>query len=464
MYIITNAIKNIFKNKGRYLIVALTIIAMIAGVAVSMFINSTADNIVNDYKNRFGTNVIIYANEKEIQNQNKYPEELTKEDYLKYSESQYVKDYTIEASYQFVLDSLKAVDEEYNQEFENWLNSGDMIISGDGSDTNSSTRVTGTMILKGMIDVNSNSEFASNNRKIIEGKAFNGLNECIISEKLAQKNNLSVNDYIDISYAKNTIQKLKLKVVGIYEDKTTEYSDTFGQFKSSLFNRRNEVITSFDTLTASLDVKGSDMKVSYQITSPDDLKSFEKELRSKGLSTLYSVSADTENYERIVGPVMNMTRISSTFMWVFLALGMLILSFVSFIAIRERKYEIGVLRAMGMKKAKVASMLVLETIIITFVCLLIGIGIGSAVAQPISDNLLTKQVETYNSIEENGGQISGSTETESESQIQQMKVELSADSVVKVSLVAFFITIMTSAMGVVMITKCEPIKILQNRN
>jgi len=49
-------------------------------------------------------------------------------------------------------------------------------------------------------------------------------------------------------------------------------------------------------------------------------------------------------YQKVVGPVEGLKKISLTFMIIVLIFGAMILMLLSSIAIRERKYEIGVLR------------------------------------------------------------------------------------------------------------------------
>lgn len=56
-----------------------------------------------------------------------------------------------------------------------------------------------------------------------------------------------------------------------------------------------------------------------------------------------------DSYNQIVGPVEGLSSVSSTFLIIVLIFGGISIAVISSIAIRERKYEIGVLRAMGMK-------------------------------------------------------------------------------------------------------------------
>ncbi|SDZ42054.1 putative ABC transport system permease protein [Evansella caseinilytica] len=92
------------------------------------------------------------------------------------------------------------------------------------------------------------------------------------------------------------------------------------------------------------------------------------------------MTTDSESYNKIVGPVEGLKSISTTFMVIVLIFGGIIISFLSSIAIRERKYEISVLRAMGMKKHMVAPGLWSEMLLITCLCLVLGIGVGTLAA------------------------------------------------------------------------------------
>ena len=107
---------------------------------------------------------------------------------------------------------------------------------------------------------------------------------------------------------------------------------------------------------------------------------------------MFDVQTDSASYESIVGPVEGLKGISITFVIIVLLFGATILILLASIAIRERKYEIGVLRAMGMKKIKVAAGLWTETLAITIICLVLGLAVGTMVAQPVANIMLEQQI------------------------------------------------------------------------
>jgi putative ABC transport system permease protein len=140
----------------------------------------------------------------------------------------------------------------------------------------------------------------------------------------------------------------------------------------------------------------------------------------------------------MIKPIESLKGVSLTFLTIVLVFGAAIMVLLSVIAIRERKYEIGVLRAMGLKKKKVALCLWVETIVITFICFIIGIFAGISLATPVSNALWT-----------GAGQIS---------------IGVDALTILQILGVSILLASIAGGVSVSRITKYEPIKILMERN
>ena len=100
-----------------------------------------------------------------------------------------------------------------------------------------------------------------------------------------------------------------------------------------------------------------------------------------------------ENYESSLVPLNNLSKFALTLLIVVLAVGGVVLVVITLLNVRERKYEIGVLTAIGVNKVKVAAQFTLELLIVTMIGLALGTGIGSAASVPVSNQLLSSQVE-----------------------------------------------------------------------
>ena len=71
------------------------------------------------------------------------------------------------------------------------------------------------------------------------------------------------------------------------------------------------------------------------------------------------------------------------------------------INIRERKYEIGVLRTIGMKKYKLSIQFMTELLIVSFVSLIFGAIVGSFASVPVANKLLANEINNQSSQVEN---------------------------------------------------------------
>ena len=218
----------------------------------------------------------------------------------------------------------------------------------------------------------------------------------------------------------------------------------------------------------SADIKASGgpdgVEAVYYLKQPNMLASFEAEIRDKGLPADYTVRTDESLFEQTAGAVESLNGIALTFLIIVLALGATIVVLLSVISIRERKYEIGVLRAMGMKKKNVAIGLWAELIAITCLCFALGMGAGAVLTQPVSDMLLAGQTQ-YST----GG---GSTtlaerlgETTGQDGNNQAKADVSMDAstVLEIFGLAIGLASVAGVVSVGRITKYEPIRILTRR-
>lgn len=111
-------------------------------------------------------------------------------------------------------------------------------------------------------------------------------------------------------------------------------------------------------------------------------------------------------------------------------------------------------------------------LIITVLCLLVGFSIGSVAAQPISDALLSEQIENAKIAARQGGIMSGVVSgialggpVERELvPLEQVDVSVGIDTIIEIAIIALFLASLTSMVAITKITKYEPIRILAERN
>lgn len=446
MYVIKNAFQNVFRNKGRNLLIWLIIFIIIVTCAISIIIRNATSTVVTDYKSRFGAEVILSMDSKKVQklnNQGKEARPITSKQVLDFGNSDLLQSVSYDATADINLKNIESI--------------GDDHVKGETTDNLPNATIKATT------DPEISSDFKNGKRKIEQGEIFKKDGDCIISEQLAKFNNLKIGDTIIVrNYdSKNPIEH-QLTITGIFIDLTM--MGVTGNI-TPLDNKNNDIFTTFDTLINMKFFNGlGRIEPTYYLKDPTTIKEFEKELQKKGLPDYYFAKTDDSAYNKIVGPVEGLSDTATGFMISVLLLGSAILLLISTMAIRERKYEIGVLRAMGMKKFKVAIGLISEMLIITTVALFIGLCVSSIVAQPVSDKLFAEQLK-YAEESNKATSISvPSVRDNNEEPLSELKVGLDSNAVIQIIYTSLLLSMLASLSGVIRITKYEPIKILTERN
>ena len=467
MYLITNAMKNLLRNKGRNILIAAVTLAIIASTVTALTINNAAAKIIDGIRLDLGSRVEVRQDLMDMKELGLGREDVSYisiEDFYSFAKSDYLRKTIYNADMYAWSDTFCAINDDPSKP-------GQV----ERSDGQGGTVLDETCKLISTSDPEMLPDFGTL-REVTSGRMFDGINECIISEDLARLNNIDVGGAIELRSSYLTDKTYSMTVVGIYADNTEEYSNMMFMFNRPISeNRRNEVITSFETLMSAgwENNAGLDMKSYYFLKDPDKVRLFENEVRSKGLPVTYNVSINQAAYDKVTGPLSGMKGAAVTFMAVILILGAIVLALLSFMAVRERKYEVGVLRAMGMERGKVAFGILAETVIIAILCLLAGIGAGSAVAQPIADNMLEGRVAVLeeedaasgagNKVLFAGGQMQTDDKAAGYVPESEIQVNLNIDVIVQIILITLGLSALSGVIGVIVITQYEPLKILRER-
>jgi len=448
MYLITNAMKNLTRNKGRNILLAAVTLAIIIGAVVTLTINNAAAKVIDEIRLDIGSKVTIeqdimgmFKSDMDLEANTQY---IPIHDFIKYADSEYLSN-TVFSAEVFNLESATLTPVQETSPNAN-------------VEQDIPFRMIGTSDPDALPLV------------ITDGRMFDGLDECIIDDELARLNDISVGDVIDlkvIDFHGVGEKTFQLTVVGIY---------SADAYERELF-RFTDVFTSFDTIAAAgwESNLGLSMNAEYFLRNPDDLGLFEQEVRAKGLPDTYNVSINQAAYDRVAGPMISMKSAAQTFTIVILILGAIVLALISFLAVRERKYEVGVLRAMGMERGKVAIGIFAEAVMIATLCLVIGLGAGSVVAQPIANGLLESRVTAAEAKSEETGDDKYFQATTFGGQMQtvsrvgyvpesEITVGLSADVIIQIIIITLCLAALSGIIGVVIITHYEPLKILRERN
>ena len=243
------------------------------------------------------------------------------------------------------------------------------------------------------------------------GYGSNSAGQAIISSSLADFNNLHVGDTVTVASATDSDTTYKLNIVGIYKNSSDSSSSAgAGPMSSGASDPANAIYTSVATLNK-LKLNSSNtvtsegqngekvtrpaaqLSYTYQFANKADYGTFAQDVKKAGLSSDYTVSSpDVEEYESSLVPLNNLAKFALTLLAIVLGVGAVVLVVLNLFNVRERKYEIGVLTAIGVRKSKVAAQFALELLIVTMIGLGIGVAAGAATSVPVSNQLLSSQV------------------------------------------------------------------------
>lgn len=459
MYILKNSIKNIYQNRWINLLIGIIIIATIISTVVAFSINSAIDKIIENYRENFGYEVSVLLDVNKISEFKESGKDIPEIDppnnklYIKLAESEYIKDSIITTEMLATSETIELMDEDKN--FRN------DIVGNIVSDGNISKDINTDQLIR-VIGVY-NQGVKSGVIQITKGEYTGEHNECIISKDLSELNHIKIGDMIELQVQDAIIveKELRLKVTGIYVDSNKSYDNMYSDV--SILKNKNNIYTTIDTIF-SLN-KDHPVNAQYHLKSTDLLEDFEKEAREFGLPEFYKITTDEEAYNRIVNPFEELSSGVTIFITIVFILGSVTIILINSIFIRDRKYEIGVLRFMGMKKNKIIVGFIIETLILTSICLFIGGGIGGIVVKPVSNVLLEKRIQSQK--EDYMSKATFITIEQDKKQnievISELNAKVDMNSLLKAIGISLLLVLFSSIVAVRYITKYEPIKILTER-
>ncbi|MDD3341400.1 MAG: ABC transporter permease [Bacilli bacterium] len=479
MYLIKNAYLNITRKKGRNILIGIIIAVITVGASIALSIQKSGAALVSSYKEKNPLEISFNMNPENFRKQEGSTEKptiqsLTLEEIKKYGDSSYVSDYyySIEASM-----SAKDIEAVSYTEEDTETDNTDQNRPDDNRKME-----TGDFRITGYSNPSYITEFIEGTKKIKEGEMVTSDNTesvLVISEELAENNNLKVGDTISLYNSTDENTTYDFKIIGIYEDNSEVETNSF--MNMNAMNSRNQMYTNFtavqNLLSSDSSSKGNRIEAKYYLNSNSDLSAFEKEVRNKGLSDTYTVTTNEEEVLASVKPIQNVSQFSLTFLLIILVVGAVILGIINLINIRERKYEIGVLRAIGMKKSKVAFAFVMEIFMVALVSLVVGAAIGTGLSQPVTNAMLKNEIENSqtqnNQITENFGNGNfqrpsmnrgrNATQKTNVEYVDTLAVHMDIATVTQLFLVSLLLTLTTSAISIIFISRYEPNKILQDR-
>ena len=557
MFVIINAFKSITRSKGRNILIGIIVLAIAASSCVALAIRNAAEEAQASGAESLTITGSIMLDRQSLMESGgtgdmnamrelmmKY-QDLELEELLTYTDSDYIKDFYYSNSVSLnagggleAYGSVGGDDNENDTDFEGdaavpYMGGGQVSggMSADGERfVGRPIMVMGGMAMgdftvSGYSSEGAMTKFVNGSATVTDGEMFDtsasDMN-CLISNELAVFNGLSVGDTIELTNPSDSAsddEVYNLTIVGIYNDSGASDTGGMPMFSTSQ-DPANLICISYGSLQKIIEhsesvavVTEQDMgfdvveissalngrpSFTFAFSSPENYEAFGAELTDKGLSEYYVLtSSNLSNYKAGLLPLENLSEFAMTLLLIVLAIGGVILIVINVFNIRERKYEVGVLTAIGVKKGKVAMQFVTELLCVTFIAIIIGAGVGSVVSVPVANNLLSAQIEQEHLLEneternfgrpdggvriEGNGRGDGNTSfvgggparmmsvfnpetTQEVTYLDKINATVYPLILFRLILIGIGLTIVSSLAAVIFVMRYEPLKILANRS
>ncbi|EPO1000497.1 ABC transporter permease [Listeria monocytogenes] len=368
--------------------------------------------------------------------------------------------------------------------------SGDTSSSNDESSTTAETQgpgggqggpqmVDADLSISGLLDSATSTDFEAGTSELTSGVAITSAdkdkNVAMVEENLAEENDWKVGDSFTVTSSDGNT-KVTLKIVGIY--KTTDSGSDMAQ-NFSFLNPYNKVYVPY---TVANTIKGSNYKntVDSAVYTMDDaanISAFEKE--AKKVDSIdwdtFKLDANDTLYQQMIGPINSVTSFSKNVVYIVSIAGALILGLLVMMQVRDRKYEMGVLLAIGEKRGKLIAQFFVEILIVALVSFGLAAASSHYVAQLAGNQLLAQQNsstnETTTSTENRGPGDGGqggpggigesvSNLTKNTEQIKELDIQVTLEDMLKMGGIGIGIAFISVLLPAALVLRMNPKTIL----
>ncbi|MCD2221420.1 ABC transporter permease [Listeria monocytogenes] len=368
--------------------------------------------------------------------------------------------------------------------------SGDTSSSNDESSTTAETQgpgggqggpqmVDADLSISGLLDSATSTDFEAGTSELTSGVAITSAdkdkNVAMVEENLAKENDWKVGDSFTVTSSDGNT-KVTLKIVGIY--KTTDSGSDMAQ-NFSFLNPYNKVYVPY---TVANTIKGSDYKntVDSAVYTMDDaanISALEKE--AKKVDSIdwdtFKLDANDTLYQQMIGPINSVASFSKNVVYIVSIAGALILGLLVMMQVRDRKYEMGVLLAIGEKRGKLIAQFFVEILIVALVSFGLAAASSHYVAQLAGNQLLAQQNsstnETTTSTENRGPGGGGqggpggfgesvSNLTKNTEQIKELDIQVTLEDMLKMGGIGIGIAFISVLLPATLVLRMNPKTIL----
>ena len=235
--------------------------------------------------------------------------------------------------------------------------------------------------------------FSSGVFTIKKGKNIGGndKNSIIVHEEFAKQNNLKLGDEVNLELLdtekSGKIKSHKFKIIGIFSGKKQEtYTGLSSDFSENMVFV--DYPTSQEVLNKSENNKIANKILMYSGSAESTDLALKKLKELKIDESKYSVEKDSNAFEESLESVSGIKHIIKIMTYSIMLGGMVVLSLILILWLRERIYEIGIFLSIGRSKIQIIMQFIFELIFISIPSIVSSLFLGNVLLKVIVDGFI----------------------------------------------------------------------------
>ena len=238
--------------------------------------------------------------------------------------------------------------------------------------------------------------FSSRVFTIKEGKNIeeNDKNSIIVHEEFAKKNNLKLGDEVNLELLdiekSGRIKSHKFKIIGIFSGKKQEtYTGLSSDFSENMMFV--DYSTSQEILNKSENNKIANKILMYSGSAESTDLALNKLKELKIDESKYFVEKDSNAFEESLESVSGIKHIIKIMTYSIMLGGMVVLSLILILWLRERIYEIGIFLSIGTSKIQIIMQFIFELLFISIPSIISSLFLGNVLIKVIAGGLINSE-------------------------------------------------------------------------
>lgn len=296
------------------------------------------------------------------------------------------------------IEKIKEIDEVVYQYFGLAVPKGQKVVEGEQKVQREDlpSEFKNIMAVEGATSTKRNVLFSSGVFTIKEGRHIekSDVNKVLVHEEFAKKNNLKLHDKIGLEFVElgNTEanKEQQFEIVGIFSGKKQEmYTGMSSDFSE------NNIFVDYDGGQSAIGRSGDSKivnKISLFSETADKMESAMDKIKEIDVPWEdYILEKDSNAFEEALESVTGIKHIIKIMTYAIMIGGVVVLSLILILWLRERIYEIGILLSIGVSKAKIIGQFILELLFISIPATVFSLLFGNIMLSQIIGGFINSE-------------------------------------------------------------------------